>query len=162
MTEELELTPEQQAYDLFLILVGNGYEGKEAEELAFKRYLGEYKNQGENHDKYPIRKLFRLDELPEGFYDKSDKEKREILFFLGLDVEMFAYEHRLEWCRIPESNTSTEFLELVCGSERRDEGWTKKVIDGRNVASIEARMFYQQEELRDIRSCRGKASRKSS
>ena len=159
--EETISTPEDMAYELMLNLMGQGYTGREAQELSHKRHLGEYKSQEDNHNEYPIRKVLRLDSLPEGFIDWNDGEKKEALYFLGFDIYEFSYEHRLEWCRLPDSNIKTEFMEIVVGAERRDEEWTLKVVDGRSVASDEARYFYMQEELRDIRGCRGKASRKT-
>jgi hypothetical protein len=151
-----ELTTDDLQNNLFLALLDAGYTGTQAEMLAEKRYSGAYSTQEAEASIYPIRKLIALHRLPEQFHGLSDKQKDKFLWELGFDTKLYKYQVRLDWMRDSEDSPKQQYGEFIVCTERVDKGWTV----GNPHASIEARYFYDQEEMRDIISCRGKAVRK--
>lgn len=154
------LSNEDLAHALFTVLMENGYEASQALELAHKRHLGEYKDQGDNVSCYDIRKTIALRELGQEFLELTRTQQDSFLWELGFNTKFANTERRLEWARSPEGSPKQEFLEIIVGSERLDKAYTTKVVNGVNVASWEARTFFDQEVLREIVGARGKACRK--
>ena len=144
------LSKEDLAHALFTVLMENGYAAAIAMELAHKRHLGEYKDQGESSSSYDIRKTVAIRELGDAFLELTHTQQDTFLWTLGFNTKFANVERRLEWARSPDNNPKQEFLEIIVGSERTDKEWRTKTVDGRNVASEEAMYFFEQGALQDI------------
>jgi len=109
---------------------------------------------------YDIRKIFPVSELPKEFLRWDKKTQEDFLWEAGLNTKTFGFSICVGEFIWPDYYGKKEFNLYVSSSERVDVEYTSEVIEGRNIASVESRFYYMQEELRDIQGARGKPHRK--
>lgn len=84
-----------------------------------------------------------------GWDGMTEEARLEALWTMGFDVRNFAYVLDVGCFRYGSSKV--ECGEFIYGSERLDVGWLNLVIEGCNVATIEARFHADGEVLRAMR-----------
>lgn len=138
---------EEYLKDLFEQLHENGYSRKEAKLLVDKKRV----HFDEIDDFRSRLKLMLI--IPKRFVTGWDKmkphEKREALWELGMDTRRFTFKEDV--CCYTFGN-KRECGEVIISSERTDKEWRYQVVDGKRTASIDSRMFYDQEALQALRN----------
>ncbi len=133
--------------DLSAQLRDNGYSADEMSRLIMYKI--------ENKEKIDsIRQVVRIGRMIpiseiHGWYGMSESDKEYTLHTLGFDVDNFQYVVDVGCFRYNTNHIVCG--EYVYGSERTDKAWLNLVIEGRNVASEEARYHDSREVLEVLR-----------
>ena len=137
-------------------VINEGMDFKEAEELI--NSVGDIPAGAiaASEDKeYGLRKVFPYQMMPNGFELWPIEQKKAFLWAAGLNTSEYDFSICVGYYVYPDGRRQ-RFGCFITGSERTDNEYTSEVIEGRNVASMDARCYYEQDVLRDIQSCRGK------
>ncbi len=133
--------------DLSAQLRDNGYSADEMSRLIMYKI--------ENKEKIDsIRQVVRIGRMIpiseiHGWYGMNENQRKETLNELGFNVKDFQYVVDVGCFRYNTNHIVCG--EYVYGSERTDKAWLNLVIEGRNVASEEARYHKDQETLQVMR-----------
>lgn len=150
--DESNVTQIQEDYiNILGELIEEGWEYQKAVTEAQKRSLSpkedlEYHSVGNNLEKLNLRKIisFRnLAHLPvvvanKGWDNLSLQQKEDLLWECGLDSK--GYGWRTELCRHRDLRDNLVFDKCVVSNERVDVEWVSLVVEGKSMASLEAKV----------------------
>lgn len=138
----------EEKLDFFHYLKENGFTGSAAEAANLAEYKITHKEEVDAFKKLvQIGKTIPLEYL-EGFFRLKDKEKKDLLWELGLNTRGFKWVLDVQ-CYVSGEKRMCGYV--VYGQERTDKEWLTIVINGRNVASDEARFYKDRDTLQVMR-----------
>ncbi len=149
MTEQQEVDQDNTSANIYCQMISLGYSAKHAAELITEREKNKdaIKTVRESID---LAKSFPIELIPD-FEKYTQIQQDNILWELGINTKGYAWV--IDVCCY-NYDGEAQCGKLIVGQERTDKGWTNKVVEGRNVASDEARYYNDRDTLQVMRGNR--------